>query len=460
MVKVKRLVFCFDGTWNRLDSPHSTNVLITAESVLPLASGTAQLIFYDEGVGTEKRERIRGGVFGRGLVKNLADAYRFLVFNYTPGDEIYVFGFSRGAYTARSFVGLVYACGVILRSKASIIDSAIELYKKRDESDYYEEELWTFRNTNSPYVVRSDKEAARRAKITGKTDYPRLQINYLGVWDTVGALGIPKRYEWFTWINRKHRFHNVKLFSFVKRARHAIAIDERRLDFAPALWENLDEMNAGTTSKLDDAPYQEKWFPGVHSSIGGGGDRRGLSDLALQWALTGARQSGLVLDPDGLSRVYEFKPNYKDPLECANEPSFFYHAMNWVGKDRKPGPKSIHEVSMGARRRWMESPQKLGTSGEYRPGTLKDVTEALKALNPAEYGIGIYNNPPWEYEMHEVERGDRLQTIARKFYGDPLQWEKIYKANLDGIDDPGLIYPGQQLRIPKPFAKPAETVVV
>src|SRR5262245_36617375 len=124
--------------------------------------------------------------------------------------------------------------------KASIIDSAIELYKKRpddknpDEVKYYEEELWTFRNINSPYVVRSDEEAARRTKITGKTDYPRLQINYLGVWDTVGALGIPARYAWFSWINRKHRFHNVRLSSFVKSARHAVANDERRLDFAPS----------------------------------------------------------------------------------------------------------------------------------------------------------------------------------------------------------------------------------
>jgi uncharacterized protein (DUF2235 family) len=309
---VKRLVFCFDGTWNRLDSPHSTNVLITAESVLPLAGdGTAQLIFYDEGVGTEKSERLRGGIFGRGLVKNLADAYRFLVFNYSPGDEIYVFGFSRGAYTARSFVGLVNACGVILRSKASIIDFAIELYKKRpddknpDEVKYYEEELWTFRNTNSPYVVRSDEEAARRAKITGRTDYPRLQINYLGVWDTVGALGIPARYAWFSWINRKHRFHNVRLSSFVQSARHAVATDERRLDFAPSIWENLDEMNAlaGSSSEADNTPYQEKWFSGVHSAIGGGGDRRGLSDLALEWVLTGARLAGLVFDPDGLPRV-------------------------------------------------------------------------------------------------------------------------------------------------------------
>jgi len=100
---MKRLVFCFDGTWNRLDAPHSTNVVITAESVLPIASdGVSQAIFYDEGVGTRKGEKLTGGLFGEGIVDNLSDAYRFLIFNHTPGDEIYIFGFSRGAYTARS----------------------------------------------------------------------------------------------------------------------------------------------------------------------------------------------------------------------------------------------------------------------------------------------------------------------------------------------------------------------
>ncbi len=361
-------------------------------------------------------------------------------------------------------MGLVHACGVIVRSKASIIDSAIELYKKRDDTDYYEEELWTFRNQYSPYVVRSDEEEARRAKITGKTGPPRLRMNYLGVWDTVGALGIPARYAWFGWINKKHKFHNVRLSSFVKSARHAVAIDERRLDFAPSLWENLDEMNAlaGSTSESDDAPYQEKWFSGVHSSIGGGGDRRGLSDLALQWVLTGARKAGLVLDPDGLSRVYEFKPDYRAHLECAKTPGLFYRFTNKIAAaDRKPGPSGIHQVSLSARRRWMENREKLeGATSDYRPGTLDGVTEALKALNPADYGIGVYDNPGWDYEMYEVQPRDNLQKIAAKFYGDPLEWKKIYKANLDGIDDPGLIYPGQQLRVPKPFAKPAEIPVV
>jgi uncharacterized protein (DUF2235 family) len=113
---MKRLVFCFDGTWNKLDAQYSTNVVLTAESVLPLTrENVAQVVFYDEGVGASKLESLSGGMFGAGLVRNMADGYRFLLFNYSPGDEIYVFGFSRGAYTARlsgDFVRPAYCCGV------------------------------------------------------------------------------------------------------------------------------------------------------------------------------------------------------------------------------------------------------------------------------------------------------------------------------------------------------------
>jgi uncharacterized protein (DUF2235 family) len=110
----KRLVFCFDGTWNTLDARCPTNVVLTAETVVPMApDGKAQPIFYDEGVGTGRFERIAGGMFGWGLTDRLGDAYRFLTFNHTPGDEIFVFGFSRGAFTARSFVGMLHNCGVV-----------------------------------------------------------------------------------------------------------------------------------------------------------------------------------------------------------------------------------------------------------------------------------------------------------------------------------------------------------
>lgn len=299
---MKRLVFCFDGTWNKIDAEFSTNVVITAESVLPLSrERVAQLIYYDEGVGTSRFDRIRGGVLGNGLVQNLAEAYRFLIFNYTSGDEIYIFGFSRGAYTARSFAGLLSTCAIPLRMHAGRVEDAIDKYKSRNDTENFRNEILAFRREMSPNVCVSDMEVDWR-----KSNLPNfkpeeasvLSIKYLGVWDTVGALGIPASFEILSWANRKHRFHDTNLSAFVKSARHAVAIDERRRDFAPTLWTNLDELNkaSGFSGKLDEAPYQQVWFPGTHSSVGGGGERRGLSDQALDWVLDGARIAGLELD--------------------------------------------------------------------------------------------------------------------------------------------------------------------
>ncbi len=448
---MKRIVFCFDGTWNLLDSPTPTNVVLTAESVLPLAGETAQLIFYDEGVGTRKHEKFRGGMFGAGLVKNLADAYRFLIFNYSPGDEIYVFGFSRGAYTARSFVGLLNVCGVLLRSHASKVDVAIEQYKRRDKSDDYRDEMMTFRKDYSPYVVASDEEEVWRARITNKTNLPRLAITYLGIWDTVGALGIPARYAWFSWINKKHRFHDTSLSKFVKRARHAVAIDERRMDFKPTLWDNIDEMNAGAPVHLDEElPYQERWFPGVHGSVGGGGQRRGLSDQALDWVLDGARSAGLVLDSDSLSRIYELKPDYREYIENSDDPGWLYKIMNNIAvADRMPGPKSLAELSKSAKRRWLENRDNLKDKKKYRPKTLSNLQKELDQLDPAEYGVGGVEPAKQDYEMYEVQRGDNLSKIALAKYGRPNEFHRIYLANLNKLDDQDRIYPGQLLRIPR-----------
>ena len=113
---MKRLVFCFDGSWNRLSAPNPTNVVITAQSVTPVAKdGTRQIIHYDPGVGTGVNDKWGGGLFGEGLIDKIVDGYTFLVFNYELGDEIFVFGFSRGAFTARAFVGMVRQVGVLQR---------------------------------------------------------------------------------------------------------------------------------------------------------------------------------------------------------------------------------------------------------------------------------------------------------------------------------------------------------
>jgi uncharacterized protein (DUF2235 family) len=457
---MKRLVFCFDGTWNRVDAKHSTNVVITAESVLPLdtrnSSNTAQLIYYDQGVGTGKWDQIRGGMFGHGLLENLADAYRFLIFNYTPGDEIYIFGFSRGAYTARSFAGLLSHCGVLLRRHAGRVQEAIKLYQDRSGCLAGSDEMMQRRKELSPEVYVSDEEATwREANMDGyKADaHHRLLITYLGVWDTVGALGIPKSVALANLFNKKYDFHDTRLTSFVSSARHAVAIDERRVDFFPTLWTNLAELNehAEKPSAATDAPYQQKWFPGTHSAVGGGGDRRGLSDQALDWVLDGARLMGLALDSGRYSRIYELAPDYREHIEDSSSPGLFYRFMTrFKAADRLPGPTALHEVSMSAQKRWHENPDNLPEKSAYRPATLAGVAAELGGLAASSLGVGVE-----AYEGEFIDRnyivkpGETLRGLAKRYYGDADLEDRIFEMNRDRLENPDRIYANLPLRIPK-----------
>ncbi len=457
----KRLVFCFDGTWNRLDAKTPTNVVLTAESVVPTAKdGTAQLIWYDEGVGTTKRERFTGGIFGHGVEPILADAYRFLIFNYTPGDDIFVFGFSRGAYTARSFVGLLRNCGIVRRSDAGRTAEAIRLYRSRSRDTSPDAlKMNLFRQEASPNICVSPHEDQWRAETLDgyrSGSLPILDIRYLGVWDTVGALGIPQTFGALShWWNRKYEFHDTVLTPRVACARHAVAIDERRKAFAPSLWDNLDTMNElrGTTSAAADAPYQQKWFPGTHGSVGGGGDRRGLSDQALDWIWDGARAAGLELDTALDSRVWQLAPSERDPLDNMREKAAGLKtwAMGLLPRaDRSPGPQTLHELSVSAKRRWHEDREALPERRRYRPPTLADVTIALERLKPEDLGVTAADDGCVSegFTLHEVRRGETLASIALDYYGEVAKYRQIYDANRNKLSDPSRIYCGQMLRIP------------
>ena len=459
MAASKRLVFCFDGTWNRLDATTPTNVVLTAESVVPTArDGNAQLIWYDQGVGTGKADRWTGGLLGAGVEPILADAYRALIFNYLPGDDIFVFGFSRGAYTARSFVGLLRNCGIVRRCDAGKAAEAVALYRSRSRDTSPDSlRMNRFRCEYSPDICVSQQEDAWRAEQGGYVpgSKPILNIRYLGVWDTVGALGVPSNFPWSRWWNRQYQFHDTVLTPRVLSARHAVAIDERRQSFAPSLWDNLDTMNElrGTTSAAADAPYQQKWFPGVHGAVGGGGDRRGLSDQALDWIWDGARNAGLELDSGLDSRVYSLAPSARDPLDNMREKprGAIAFLMGLLPRaDRTPGPQTLHELSVSAKRRWHEAARDLPEKKRYRPPTLSDVSTALDRLTEADFGITAENDgaATTGFTLYEVQRGDTLAAIAKHFYGDPKLYGRIYDANRNKLSAPDRIYCGQMLRIP------------
>lgn len=465
---MKRIVFCFDGTWNRLDAPNPTNVVITAQSITPVTKdGVTQIIHYDEGVGTSEGDRFRGGVFGHGLLTNIVHAYRFLIFNYTVGDEIYIFGFSRGAFTARSFAGLLRNCGILRRRDAPKITEAVRFYQSRKmDEDYTSERFRQFRWDCSPEICVDATDDSWRTKscngyVTGQS--PVLRIRYLGVWDTVGALGVPNSLLLGSLFNKRYQFHDPQLSAMVVSARHAVSIDERRKAFTPTLWTNLEELNStlGFHSKDKDAPYQQKWFPGTHGSVGGGGDIRGLSDESLDWVISGARTMGLELDSGEGSAIFRLMPDHKAALVNVTLVPRFDMMKLLPRDDRLPGPDDIQDLSNSACARWLEPADNLPEGMPYRPKTLARVASQLNggAANSstvppvnvtAEGRSQGDSGQALEAGFYTVKRGDTLSMIAKSKYGNASRYTEIFEANRRILSDPDRIYVGQVLYIPTP----------
>ncbi|HEX5714903.1 MAG TPA: DUF2235 domain-containing protein [Thermoanaerobaculia bacterium] len=325
-------IFC-DGTWNSPDQAHNgtacpTNVAKLAAAVLPKADGTVQRIYYHRGVGTGPwYDRFFGGAFGVGLSDNIRHAYRFLVETFAPGDEIFLFGFSRGAYTARSLVGLIRNSGLLRREHADRIDDAYRLYRsRRPDTHPRQKEAVLFRRTFSHEPP----------------------IRFLGVWDTVGSLGVPIQITGI--INRGLRFHDTELSKSIEGAYHALAIDERRRFFLPTVWSRKDAAAAGQA-------LEQVWFIGAHSNVGGGYPDQGLSDIALHWMAKKAFASGLGVD------FQELKLDL-DPLRVPiDSRKRLYKLLPSVSRDigaAQHGMESVHESVL---QRYSEDPR-------YRPRNL------------------------------------------------------------------------------------------
>jgi uncharacterized protein (DUF2235 family) len=270
---MKRLVVCCDGTWNKPDSEAITNVEKIARTVQsdPSATGgTYQLVYYVSGVGAGSyaADRMLGGAFGFGLFHNVIACYRFLAQNYEPGDEIFIIGFSRGAYTARSVAGMVGRVGLL--TKLSLVEERLP------------EAVHMYQRTDMP-------EGAFGASVEEfKHDHCHpAKVHFLGVFDTVGALGVPG------FRRLTPQFHDVQLSVQILRARHALAVDETRLKFAPTFWEAPEDPPGAPT---DDERVKQVWFEGAHSDVGGGHRETGLSDTSLLWMAREAHDAGLVFD--------------------------------------------------------------------------------------------------------------------------------------------------------------------
>jgi nucleoid-associated protein YgaU len=278
------------------------------------------------------------------------------------------------------------------------------------------------------------------------------------VWDTVGSLGVPDSVLFAPLLNRKYKFYDIDISTLVASARHAVAIDEQKRSFAPTLWTTLDALNrsCGYQPEDDRAPYQQKWFPGVHGSVGGGGDFRGLSDFALQWVIDGARHAGLQLDVGGDSRIFGLAPNPRAPLDnvkAGNGGLIRALAAALPKAPRSPGPSRVQDVSASAQARWDCAADELPERALYRPRTLATVADALEALRkgqapPAEPPVAPTTAAPMPGDYYRIVRGDTLTAIAQKAYGAASMFELILDSNPALLGDADHIYANQLIFIP------------
>ncbi len=287
----RKLVVCCDGTWKKRDSPGAvTNVAKMARAIRPVDdSGTPQLIYYHPGVGTGNRiDQFLGGSMGVGLSSNIQSAYSFLVDNFLDGDFIFLFGFSRGAYTVRSLAGFISLVGLMEKID---MDQFLKVYR-----------IYRSRKFREALVRGPDPAKAQRAfralfpegerngdnqKLQAALDNARrTNIFFIGVWDTVGSLGVPPPLGWIR--ASEFNFHDTDLSHNVVYAYHALAIDEARRLFKPTLWTRPMPKPNARHQELEQA-----WFSGCHANVGGGHADAGLSDAAFLWMAAKAAAASL-----------------------------------------------------------------------------------------------------------------------------------------------------------------------
>jgi uncharacterized protein (DUF2235 family) len=314
----KRIVICCDGTGNRADAIEEgrrsvSNVRKFYERVIPhAASQWDQVVWYDEGVATETsgatarlsrlaalvgrlgavlparvastlhRLRMIGELaFGLGITENITQGYREIVARYEPGDHIFLIGFSRGAYTARSIAGVISRAGILRADRVRFAADVVQLYRYR-------------RQPEDPIVLRSElvhRDAG---------------VEFLGLWDTVSSLGVPLWGWSFSigglWSNQALGTSPAAACRIV---RHAISIDEERSQFMPTLFdESLDRHRRAAAR--GEVPFgqdvRQVWFRGSHAGVGGGYADTDLSNVALEWMMDEAAAAGLRFAPESEPR--------------------------------------------------------------------------------------------------------------------------------------------------------------
>lgn len=330
----KRLVICCDGTWDSHKQP--TNVEKIVRSIKPYDSdGRHQVLYYDQGIGNYNHiDRLIGATLGKGIEQNVLDAYRFIAHNYQSGDEIYCFGASRGAYTARALAGMLHTVGLLPKDQLRDLPQAYKHYRRSAKK-------------------RNNQEYAQ---------YHRPEIQVMAVWDSIGASGAP-----IPLLGRLSKplvsFCDNHLSPEIKHAYQALAIDETRAPYQPSLW--TGNINA-------DQNVEQVWFSGMHADVTGGYNETGLSDIALSWMIQKVSKLGLEFDQDYLADSSNINANIMDKQhESFSLPYRWLEKLGMIRGIRQLNGKndesainvSVHETVM----------QRIEKLEDYQVANLEDV---------------------------------------------------------------------------------------
>ncbi len=260
----KNIIIFSDGTGQEGGKKYNTNVYKIFNMIRDRS--TEQIAYYDQGLGTGWN-KISGNLIGSGITQNIMQSYHFIFDTYQVGDELFLFGFSRGAATVRSLAGFIHLFGILPKSRPELIKQALTIYKMKD-------------------IAKRQKKAL---ELLSKNKNIWCKIKFIGVWDTVAALGLPIKFldNILTMLPfLKHQFHDFTLSESICHAYQALSIDDKRKIFHPILWKK----NPSSEQTL-----KQVWFCGSHTDVGGGYKSSGLSDIPLVWMLDQAMSHGLKL---------------------------------------------------------------------------------------------------------------------------------------------------------------------